>query len=163
MNTYLNISHIEYNNLSFYISNLPKKNQANDFFSFLKKNNINYVVRVCYESTFPDSLYLDNSIQIFNLPYADGTIPDENLVYQWLKIYNNQKGNVLIHCMCGLGRAPLLATIIIIEETEENFYTIIDLIRNSVKNAFNKKQLIFLNKYYNSINDEKINCNCYKF
>ena len=142
-------SFIKFRNIKIFINGLPD-NQFK-YSKFLKDNNIHYIVKLCDE-TNKNTEFIKNLklINFFELIYKDGYIPDNYIINKWLDIINDaclNNYNVFIHCLSGLGRAPLLVCILLIINTNEKKHLIIEKIRKIRKNALNKVQLnYFMNK-----------------
>ena len=147
MNDY-NISFIKYKNIKIYINKIPNDNLI--FLNFLKINNINYIVKLCEETNNCIEFIKKNKKIHFNeLIFCDGSTPNNKILNEWFKIVEksiNDKSNIFIHCFSGLGRAPLLVCILLIINTNEPAYIIIENIRRIRKNALNKKQITYLMK-----------------
>jgi len=143
-----NISFIKYKNIKIYINEIPNDNL--NFLNFLKINNINYIVKLCEETNNCIQFIKKNKNIHFNeLIFCDGSTPNNKILNEWLKIVKksiNDKSNIFIHCFSGLGRAPLLVCILLIINTDEPSYIIIENIRKIRKNALNKKQITYLMK-----------------
>ena len=65
-------------------------------------------------------MFNKNGIEVIDLPFEDGTSPPQLIIDEWLKIlkkyYSESTDNcVAIHCVTGLGRAPVLVTIALME------------------------------------------------
>jgi len=143
----INLTFIEYKTKRFYISQSPTNENMENFISQLKANNIKHVVRLC-KPTY-DSLQIENeSIGFYDLEIPDGDIPNKNHVDQWTNIVNNALDNegILVHCVAGLGRAPIMVTLSLINEGLEPFEAI-ELIRKRRPGSINSKQLGFLMNY----------------
>lgn len=86
-----------------------------------------------------------------NLEFPDGQYPPDFVVKQWFELIRNRfKENasacVAIHCVAGLGRAPVLVAIAMIElgmPSEDA----VELIRSKRRGAINTKQLDYLHRY----------------
>lgn len=77
------------------------------------------VVRVCEPSYKVDELNKVN-IEVFDLSYDDGTFPPNKIVDEWFKVLkkqfnDNPDGCVAVHCIAGLGRAPVMVALALIE------------------------------------------------
>lgn len=77
------------------------------------------MVRVCEPSYKTDELKSVN-IEVFDLMYDDGTFPPNDIVEEWFKVLKNQfnehpEGCVAVHCVAGLGRAPVMVALALIE------------------------------------------------
>lgn len=90
------------------------------------------------------------------MPFPDGDAPPKAVVDNWLgickKVFKNASGSgtdnpaVGIHCVAGLGRAPILVTIALIESGLDAV-SAVNLIRTKRKGAINRMQLQYLKKY----------------
>ncbi|XP_036033173.1 protein tyrosine phosphatase type IVA 2-like isoform X3 [Onychomys torridus] len=86
-----------------------------------------------------------------DLPYNDGAPPPDNIVDDWLHLlksnFREEPGScVAVHCMAGLGRAPVLVALALIECGMKN-EDAVHFIRQKRRGAFNTKQLLFLGQY----------------
>lgn len=89
------------------------------FFQELKKHNTTVVVRVCQPSYKIDELQ-NEGIDVHDLEYDDGTFPPNDVVDEWFKLlkkqfHDNPDGCVAVHCVAGLGRAPVMVALALIE------------------------------------------------
>lgn len=85
----------------------------------LKKHGVTAVVRVCDPSYKVDELK-NEGIDVFDLPYNDGAPPPNEIVDEWFKIlkrqfHENPDACVAVHCIAGLGRAPSLVALALVE------------------------------------------------
>lgn len=143
----INLTFIEYKTKRFYISQSPTNENIENFITQLKINNIKHVVRLC-KPTY-DSLQIENEqINFYDLEIPDGTVPYKNQIEQWNEIVDNVGINegILVHCVAGLGRAPFMVTISLINEDLEQ-HRAIKLIRKLRPGSINSKQLGFLINY----------------
>lgn len=91
------------------------------------------------------------------MPFPDGDAPPKAVVEAWLgvckKVFKNSTGvdqpAIGIHCVAGLGRAPILVSIALIESGMDAV-SAVTLIRNKRKGAINRMQLQYLKKYKKS-------------
>ncbi|XP_057647034.1 protein tyrosine phosphatase type IVA 2-like isoform X3 [Chionomys nivalis] len=86
-----------------------------------------------------------------DLPYTDGAPPPDDLVDDWLNLlktkFREEPGScVAVHCVAGLGRAPVLVALALIECGMKNDEAV-QFIRQKRRGAFNTKQLLFLGQY----------------
>lgn len=83
------------------------------------------------------------------MPFPDGGFPDESTIKKWLNLckeHCDMEHPIGVHCIAGLGRAPVLVAIALIQKgmpAEDA----IELIRKKRKGAINSKQLNQLNKF----------------
>lgn len=85
----------------------------------LKKHGVTAVVRVCEPSYKVDELRSEG-IEVFDLAYSDGTSPPDEIVDEWFKLlkkqfHDNPDACVGVHCIAGLGRAPVMVALALIE------------------------------------------------
>ncbi|PVV02571.1 hypothetical protein BB560_002972 [Smittium megazygosporum] len=104
---------------------------------------------------------------------TDGTIslylkPPQSVVTSWLqlvvrreteavKLIQNQPvpTTIAVHCVAGLGRAPVLVAIALTESGKDPV-AVIDLIRRKRRGAFNNKQITYLVNYKRSSNSKSL-------
>ena len=82
---------------------------------------------------------------------SDGSPPSQEIVDRWLNVVKaefteNPETCVGVHCVTGLGRAPVLVAIALME-LGMKYDEAVDAIRNRRRGAINAKQLDFLSKY----------------
>jgi protein tyrosine phosphatase type 4A len=102
-----------------------------------------------------------------DLVFDDGSAPPDQIIDRWLDICEKRfkkkqaakdaQGNELnimysdpaiaVHCVAGLGRAPVLVAIALIEEGVEPLKAV-NLIRDKRRGAINQKQLKYLEESY---------------
>ena len=91
------------------------------------------------------------------MEYKDGTNPPPELITRWLQLVDSvfpRKGAapeemgsaIAVHCVAGLGRAPALVVIALIERGMDNLKAT-DFVRHERHNCMNVKQLEFLRSY----------------
>ncbi|KAB0801387.1 hypothetical protein PPYR_05741 [Photinus pyralis] len=141
---------IQYKGFKFLITDRPSDQSILTYIQELKKHNVSAVVRVCEPSYKTDDL---NSIgiEVIDLVYDDGTFPPSEVVDEWFKLLKNQLHEnpdacVAVHCVSGLGRAPVMVALALIE-LGLKYEEAVELIREKRRGAINAKQLGFLEKY----------------
>ncbi|CAN0604527.1 unnamed protein product, partial [Ectocarpus sp. 12 AP-2014] len=106
----------------------PKANNLHLYIRELKKQNVVCVVRVC-EPTYPASEVEAAGIKLLEMEYDDGGAPPVEIINKWLDVVqttfhnapdssgpNGSEGpTIAVHCVAGLGRAPVLVAIALIE------------------------------------------------
>ncbi|XP_077403941.1 protein tyrosine phosphatase type IVA 2 isoform X1 [Vanacampus margaritifer] len=116
----------------------------------LKKFAVNTLVRVC-ESTYDKAPVEKEGIQVLDWPFDDGAPPPTHIVDDWLKLLNTKFRDepgccIAVHCVAGLGRAPVLVALALIESGMK-YEDAVQFIRQKRRGAFNSKQLLYLEKY----------------
>ncbi|XP_051022035.1 protein tyrosine phosphatase type IVA 2-like [Acomys russatus] len=139
-----------YENMRFLITHNPNNATMLKFMEELKNYRVTTLVRVC-EATYDKALVENQGIQVLDLPYHDGAPPPDKIVDEWLGLvkskFREEPGTcVAVHCVAGLGRAPVLVALALIESGMKN-EDAVQLIRQRQRGAFNTKQLLFLEQY----------------
>lgn len=141
---------IEYKGMNFLITDRPTDITISNYLNELKRNNVITVVRVC-EPTYETDELSSQGISVIDLPYDDGTPPPPQVVDEWFDLLkrthqSNPDACVAVHCVAGLGRAPVLVAIALIE-LGLKYEEAVELIRSKRRGAINTKQLTYLEKY----------------
>ncbi|NP_001407720.1 protein tyrosine phosphatase type IVA 1 isoform 3 [Mus musculus] len=84
-------------------------------------------------------------------PFDDGAPPSNQIVDDWLSLvkikFREEPGCcIAVHCVAGLGRAPVLVALALIEGGMK-YEDAVQFIRQKRRGAFNSKQLLYLEKY----------------
>ncbi|XP_054249722.1 protein tyrosine phosphatase type IVA 1 isoform X4 [Indicator indicator] len=84
-------------------------------------------------------------------PFDDGAPPSTQIVEDWLNLlkvkFREEPGCcIAVHCVAGLGRAPVLVALALIE-CGMKYEDAVQFIRQKRRGAFNSKQLLYLEKY----------------
>lgn len=139
---------IEYGKIKILILDAPTNDLLPLYIKEMKKYNVTDLVRTC-EKTYNDNEIEMAGINVHELLFPDGDAPTDDIVNSWLQVVNAVIKNntaVAVHCVAGLGRAPVLASIVLIEYGMDPIDAIV-FIRERRKGAINKKQLQFLKSY----------------
>ncbi|XP_073732051.1 protein tyrosine phosphatase type IVA 1 isoform X2 [Misgurnus anguillicaudatus] len=110
---------ITYKNMRFLITHNPTNATLHKFIEELKKYGVTTVVRVC-EVTYDANLVVKEGIQVLDWPFDDGAPPSNKIVDDWLNLvrvkFREEPGCcIAVHCVAGLGRAPVLVALALIE------------------------------------------------
>ena len=135
---------IKHQQTSFYISEAPSKSTLEIFNSQLKEHKIKHIVRLC-DPTY-DEKDLCHDVKIHDCIFADGDRPHLDIIVKWLELLKLNDGPILIHCMAGLGRAPTILAIGLIELKMDPFKAV-KLIRDERPGSINSNQLKFIIDY----------------
>ncbi|XP_069076937.1 protein tyrosine phosphatase type IVA 3 isoform X1 [Pleurodeles waltl] len=108
-----------YKTMRFLITHNPTNATLSAFIEDLKKYGATTVVRVC-EVTYDKTLLEKDGITVIDWPFEDGAHPPTKIVDDWLSLlrsrFNEDPGCcVAVHCIAGLGRAPVLVALALIE------------------------------------------------
>lgn len=143
-------SEILYKNMRFLIMDRPNDATIPSFLEELKKRNVKDVVRVC-EPTYKTDVLEKHGIQVKDWQFDDGSPPPARIVEDWFELLRTRFRDdpeccVAVHCVAGLGRAPVLVALALIE-LGMKYEDAVDLIRQKRRGAINAKQLSYLEKY----------------
>lgn len=143
-------SEIQYGRMRFLITDRPTDMTINNFIEELGKHNARAVVRVC-EPTYATTPLLSNGIDVLDWEFLDGSPPPPEVIEKWLTLAKESFKQhpdqcIAVHCVAGLGRAPVLVAIALMEAGMK-YEDAVELIRRHRRGALNQKQLNFLEKY----------------
>jgi protein tyrosine phosphatase type 4A len=137
-------TYIKHDVINLYISETPNDSSIDRFIIKLKNNNIKHVVRLCGQTYNQDRL-IQSNINFYDWDFADGSVPSNELIQKWNQLLKLNE-SILVHCSAGLGRAPLLVTISLIEKNMGQIDAI-NFVREKRPGALNSKQIDWLIKY----------------
>ncbi|CEI93432.1 Putative Protein-tyrosine phosphatase [Rhizopus microsporus] len=136
--------------LKFLILDCPTESTLPYYLEEFKRNQVRHIVRCC-QPTYNTSLLQQEGIQVHDLPFKDGGVPPAQVVHDWLHLIDTEERKqesvtIAVHCVAGLGRAPVLVAIALIEFGMEPLDAI-EYIRRKRRGAFNKPQIAYLDQY----------------
>lgn len=141
-----NFTHISYLDINFYIFDAPTSDNVGEYVNVFNKFNISLVIRAC-TPTFNEKLLKDKNITLIDMSYKDGTCPSDIIIRDYLDLIFKNKDKIIgVYCVAGLGRAPVLVAIGLIEYGMSPLDAI-SLIRYKRRHCFNDKQINFLYNY----------------
>ncbi|XP_062520487.1 PRL-1 phosphatase-like [Corticium candelabrum] len=141
---------IEHKNMRFLITDRPTSSNLTTYVQQLKRHNVKNLVRVC-EPTYGTEKLQEEGILVKDWVFSDGGAPPDSLIKDWLNLlevcFSNDLGScIAVHCVAGLGRAPVLVAVALIE-SGLRYEDAVELIRTKRRGAINAKQLAFLATY----------------
>jgi len=156
--------------LRFLICDAPNDGNLPSYVEAFKKRGVVVLARVCDQCYSTEPL-LASGIQVVEIPFADGDPPPAPVVDKWLALVEqvfkrggappkagpnltgveldlsrSAKPVIAIHCVAGLGRAPVMVAIALVEWGMEPFDAIA-LIRKKRRGAINSRQLKYIENY----------------
>lgn len=145
---------IEVKAMRFLIIDAPRQANLHVFIKEMRKNHVTDVVRVC-EPTYHGAELESAGISLHECEYKDGTSPSKELIMSWLQLVEktfyspSADGNscIAIHCVAGLGRAPVMVAIALIEFANMDPVEAVSYLRERRRGAINEKQLLYLEGY----------------
>ncbi|KAJ8658242.1 hypothetical protein O0I10_005924 [Lichtheimia ornata] len=169
---------IEYKDARFLIVDAPSNNNLPLYIEEFTRWNVTDVVRCCYATYSPVPLK-EQGIQVHDWVFGDGEAPPTHIVDAWLDLIDERFGNttsdtttsppsssssttttpacIATHCVAGLGRAPVLVAIALIELGMPALDAVA-YIRERRRGAINNKQLKYIEGYKRRTKNKCIIC-----
>jgi len=143
---------IEFKKLRFLIMDAPKPSNLHVYLKECKKLNVVHIVRIS-EPSYSKEDVENAGIQLHEMNYPDGSSPPTEVIVRWVELLVNtfdkageEGGCIAIHCVAGLGRAPVLVAIALIEYGMDAAQAV-TFIRERRRGAINQVQLNYLEAY----------------
>ncbi|KAG2182441.1 hypothetical protein INT43_007371 [Umbelopsis isabellina] len=144
--------------IRFLILTCPTDNTLPLYLSAFKELKVTDVVRCC-DPTYSTEQLEDLQIKVLDIPFKDGSVPSKSVVHDWLQLFQSrqlaalpvsanseQRPTIAVHCVAGLGRAPVLVAIALIEMGMQPLDAI-EFIRQYRRGTFNRPQIAYLDGY----------------
>lgn len=141
-------SFLQRNRLKFLILDAPNDKNIVLYLNEFQRYKVTDLVRTC-SLTYTESILLKHGIQIHALMFDDGEPPSKMILDKWMDIVYEcarKDAVVAVHCLAGLGRAPVLVVVALIEDGMKNLEAV-EFVRAHRRGAINKKQLEYLMSY----------------
>uniref|UniRef100_H2YPY1 Uncharacterized protein n=1 Tax=Ciona savignyi TaxID=51511 RepID=H2YPY1_CIOSA len=141
---------VRHKGMRFLITHNPTNATMEKFLEILNQYEADTVVRVC-ESTYDKEQLTAKGIQVMDWAFDDGAAPPKDVVEDWLKLLKahlkrSPETCIAVHCVAGLGRAPVLVALALMESGMK-YEDAVEFIRRKRRGAINSKQLQYLEKY----------------
>ena len=141
--SYTSVTAKEIEPLTFLISDCPAADELDSYIQTLKTHNVTEVIRIS-QPTFYDAVILKNAgITVYEYYFEDGKCPSQEILdkfFQFVHTARAQPKTVAIHCVSGIGRAPLLVCCALIEGGMDRL-SAVEFMRKQRKGAINNFQL----------------------
>jgi len=154
----LDLTDIRNKDFLFCIMNAPTDKNIHQYAKKLNELDVRTLIRVC-EPTYSAEHCAEFSIEVKDFPFADGAAPPNNIISSWLDIVE-QEQSVAVHCVAGLGRAPVLVVIALIEYCDMSPLDAIRFVRSKRRGAINRAQLKYLTSYEPTRKNSEADCCC---
>lgn len=140
--------------MRFLIMDAPRQANLHLYIKEMRKHSVTDIVRVC-EPTYTGAELNSAGITLHEMEYKDGTSPPQELIDRFLKLVeatfftptSSDRNCIAVHCVAGLGRAPVMIAIACIEFAGMDPVEVVSLIRQHRRGAINEKQLLYLESY----------------
>lgn len=151
---------IEWKNLRFLIMDVPKQSNLHLYLKECEKYHVTQLVRIS-EPTYDKEEVEKAGITLHEMCFDDGASPPQDIIDRWndlvrgtfdtkKKKYSGDGGApppcIAIHCVAGLGRAPVMVAIALVEHGLESMQAV-TFIRERRRGAINAVQLAYLESY----------------
>lgn len=142
--------------LRFLIMDAPRQSNLHLYIKECKRHHVTDIVRVC-EPTYLGAELKTAGMTLHEMAYDDGQSPSEDVLNKWLalvqeRFFSENKSSdasatIAVHCVAGLGRAPVLVAIALMEFESMDAVEAVMMIRKNRRGAINEKQLQYLEGY----------------
>jgi protein tyrosine phosphatase type 4A len=141
---------IEFGKMRFLITEQPQDATIHNYITILESHRVSHLV-CATDPTYRIDELTTAGVDFTELPFPDGSAPTPEIVEKWLSLVNKEFATdpttcVGVHCVTGLGRAPVLVAVALIE-LGMKYEDAVEQIRKKRRGAINAKQLEFLAKY----------------
>lgn len=141
---------IEFRNMRFLITEQPQDVNMEIYIRILTEHKVSHLV-CATDPTYKTDELVTSGVSVSELSFPDGSAPSQEIVDKWLSLVNKEFQDdpetcIGVHCVTGLGRAPVLVAVALIE-LGMKYEDAVELIRKKRRGAINTKQLEFLAKY----------------
>lgn len=141
---------IEYKNMRFLITEQPQDSTIQNYIKILKEHHVSHLV-CATDPTYTTEDLRSVGVNFTELSFPDGSAPTPEIIEKWLGLLSKEFSDnpemcVGVHCVTGLGRAPVLVAVALIE-LGMKYEDAVELIRKKRRGAINSRQLEFLAKY----------------
>ena len=158
LNKFNQPSLVEWKHLKFLIMDSPSELNIDQYVKEIARHGTTDVVRAC-EPHYPAGIVKSAGIGMHDYEFSDGDPPPPDIINKWLdlveqrfKFIKPRSGEdasdacIAVHCVAGLGRAPMLVAVALIEAGLDPFDAV-QFIRKKRRGAINDKQFRFLEAY----------------
>ncbi|GAB5588829.1 hypothetical protein Unana1_03729 [Umbelopsis nana] len=132
----------------YLILDCPSEETLPKYLDLLKQQSVTHLVRICDAANTYDAHKLEQEgITVHDeIKFKDGDVPDDPAIDKWLQLTSENRGRIGVHCVSGIGRAPVLVTISLIENGMDPLDAIAH-VRKYRRGALNKRQIQYIDRY----------------
>lgn len=112
---------IEFKNMKFLITEQPHDATIQNYITILKEYKVTHLV-CATDPTYKTDDLAQSGVTFTELSFSDGSSPSQEIIEKWLSLVKKEFPDteatgtcVGVHCVTGLGRAPVLVAIALIE------------------------------------------------
>ncbi|KAI8830915.1 protein-tyrosine phosphatase-like protein [Chytriomyces cf. hyalinus JEL632] len=153
------MTEVAYKNMRFVVFDAPTDSNAENYLNDLLTLNVTDVVRFC-DPSYNIQPFTAAGINVTDMGFADGAVPPQEIVRSFLdlctaRFFQTHSSTpsaqsipaIGVHCVAGLGRAPMLVVIALIESGLSPFEAV-EYVRARRRGALNTVQLNYIVKDY---------------
>lgn len=135
----------------FLILDAPSPSSLPQYVRLLQKNSVRHLVRAC-GPTYNAEVVEKSGIQVHACTFDDGAPPTQQVIDAWLDLlqanaHKTPAETIAVHCVAGLGRAPILVALALVEYGGMAPLDAAGYVRERRKGAINQVQLNWLMRY----------------
>lgn len=136
----------------FLILDAPSPSSLPAYVKELQRHRVSHLVRVC-GPTYKSEIVEKAGIAVHGWSFDDGAPPPQSVIDNWLGLLDselareNSPVTIAVHCVAGLGRAPILVAVAFVEYAGLPALDAVGYIRERRKGAINQVQLNWLMRY----------------
>ena len=136
----------------FLILDAPSPSSLPSYVKELQRHKVSHLVRVC-GPTYKSEIVEKAGIAVHGWSFDDGAPPPASVIDNWLSLLDNEATRenspvtIAVHCVAGLGRAPILVAVALVEFAGLPPLDAVGYIRERRKGAINQVQLNWLMRY----------------
>lgn len=95
----------------YLILDCPSEETLPKYLDLLKQQSVTHLVRICDAANTYDAHKLEQEgITVHDeIKFKDGDVPDDPAIDKWLQLTSENRGRIGVHCVSGIGRAPVSA------------------------------------------------------
>eukprot|EP00324_Dicrateria_rotunda_P007022 CAMPEP_0206171576 /NCGR_PEP_ID=MMETSP1474-20131121/42904_1 /ASSEMBLY_ACC=CAM_ASM_001110 /TAXON_ID=97495 /ORGANISM="Imantonia sp., Strain RCC918" /LENGTH=150 /DNA_ID=CAMNT_0053579159 /DNA_START=45 /DNA_END=493 /DNA_ORIENTATION=+ len=137
---------VDWGKLRFLVFDAPTTANLDLYMRAIEGQGVSHWVRCCESASYDESRVAALGITLVEWSFPDGEAPPKRIIDAWLDLCFSAERTVAVHCVAGLGRAPLLVAIALIEAGLDPVDAV-ELIRQRRRGAINRLQLKYLQEY----------------
>jgi len=127
-----------------------------DYVPIFKKVGVTMVIRL-NNKQYDEQRFIKNGIKHKDLYFTDGSCPSDDIIQEFLKIVEAEKGAVAVHCKAGLGRTGSLIAAYVLKHYKfysADFIGYIRLMRPGSILGPQQQFLVDKQPYYHKMNEQ---------
>ncbi|KAI8802021.1 protein-tyrosine phosphatase-like protein, partial [Cladochytrium replicatum] len=130
----------------FLILDCPSDETLPEYLPVLEDVNVTHIIRITENQMYNPQPLMDQGIAVHDtFFFEDGTVPSEATVDAFLSLLDSlaPQTTVAVHCISGIGRAPVLVTLALVDAGVDPMDAI-EYVRARRRGALNNKQVAWI-------------------